>query len=108
MKVEVLGFAGCPNFAPAIQYTRAALRQTGVEAHIGAIHVENAYAAHEASFLGSPTVRINGLDVEPAARTLRDFGLGCRTYVANGKRQGFPPQEWIEVAIREALHNEGV
>ena len=108
MKIEVLGFAGCPNFPSAVQRARAAMQRIGVNADIDAIDIQGDEAAHRAYFLGSPSVRVNGLDVECAARTLVDFGFGCRTYFVNGERQGLPPQTWIEAAIREAIQNENI
>lgn len=108
MMIEVLGFKGCPNFAPAVQRTRAAMRHFGIEADISTIDVRDNEAADQVCFLGSPSVRVNGLDVEREARALVDFGFGCRTYVVNGERQGLPPQAWIETAIREAIQNEGL
>ena len=100
-KIEVLGFAGCPNFLPATERVRAALRNIGIEAEIEEINIENGEAAKKAAFLGSPTIRVNGLDVEPTARKSNQVGWGCRTYVVNGIRHGVPPQEWIEAAIRQ-------
>ena len=108
MKIEVFGFADCPNFGPAVQRVRAVLQQTGTTAVIREINVENDTAAIETGFLGSPTVRINDLDVERAARNSNDFGFGCRTYVVNEKRLGIPPQEWIEAAIREQTRHEDI
>ena len=102
MKVEVLGFAGCPHLEPAVEAVRAALRETGVDAGVCEIAVEGERAANEHRFLGSPTVRVNGLDVERGAREAREFGIGCRTYVVNGQRQGLPAPEWIRAALREA------
>jgi hypothetical protein len=106
IKVEILGFAGCPHFLPAVERARSALNKAGVEGVICQINVECGQAVGDLRFLGSPTIRINGLDVEFAARTASEFGFGCRTYLVNGKRQGLPPQEWIETAIREATRNE--
>jgi len=40
------------------------------------------------SFLGSPSIRIDGRDVEISARTSRAFGFGCRTYLDEGERAG--------------------
>ncbi|WP_084080479.1 mercuric transporter MerT family protein [Edaphobacter aggregans] len=37
-------------------------------------------------FLGSPTLRINGFDVEHEARTQNSFDLGCRTYLDGSQR----------------------
>ncbi len=42
--------------------------------------VEMPEASEAAWFLGSPTVRIHGGDVEPGAGDRDDFGLKCRIY----------------------------
>jgi hypothetical protein len=53
------------------------------------------------NFVGSPTVRVNGLDVEPGARSVTAFGVGCRSYVENGRRSGLPSKEMIGRALQE-------
>lgn len=103
MKIEVLGFSDCPNYAPALKRTRAALQNLGIQAVIEEYKINTDVAATEIHFLGSPTIRINGLDVEVAARYARHFGIGCRTYIVNGERDGLPPQQWIEDTIREVM-----
>jgi mercuric ion transport protein len=45
---------------------------------------------------------VNGLDVEPEARTAREYGLMCRTYSVDGRREGLPSREILGQAIREA------
>jgi hypothetical protein len=43
-------------------------------------------------FLGSPTIRVNDEDIEPAARRRTDYGFMCRTYRAeDGTTTGIPP-----------------
>jgi hypothetical protein len=49
-------------------------------------------------FLGSPSVQIDGLDIDPMARARTDFTLACRLYGSSG----VPPAELIESAIRDA------
>ena len=49
-------------------------------------------------FLGSPTVLIDGLDIDPTARDRTDYAMVCRLY----DRSGVPPAEMIADAIREA------
>jgi len=98
-----LGFIDCPNYIPALRLTEAALAHMGVQATVERLEVDSDEAAAQTCFLRSPTVRVNGLDVEAAARNSRHFGIGCRTYVVQGERQGLPPQEWIEDTIREVI-----
>jgi hypothetical protein len=51
-------------------------------------------------FLGSPTVRVNGRDVDPDAVDRTDYGLKCRIYRPDhpGESQ-LPPEEWIRAAL---------
>ena len=102
MKVEVLYFAGCPNHAPAVTRVREMLEQERTPAAIIEIEVKDAATAQRVGFLGSPTIRVEGQDIEPSARASRAFGLTCRTYVDGGQRAGVPPSEWIRAALREA------
>lgn len=102
MKVEVFFFSGCPNHLPAVVRVREVLDKEGMFAEMEEVEVQDIESAERIGFLGSPTVRINGLDVEPTARSSRAFGLMCRTYVYQGKQAGVPPVEWIQAAVREA------
>jgi protein-disulfide isomerase len=102
MKVEILYFSGCPNHGPAVDRVRDVLEQEGTAADMVEVEVTDAATAQQFGFLGSPTIRVNGQDVEPAARAARAFGMMCRTYVDGGRRAGVPPPEWIRAAVREA------
>ena len=102
MKVEVLYSAGCPNHPPAVNRVREALRAEGVTANVFEVEVKTADSANAVGFLGSPTIRINGQDVELAARLHSGSRLMCRIYTHYGYRAGVPPVEWIRAAIREA------
>ena len=102
MKVEILYFSGCPNHAPAVNRVREVLEQEGAPADMVEVEVRDASTAETVGFLGSPTIRINGRDVEHAARAARGFGLMCRTYIDGGQRAGVPPRELIRAAVREA------
>jgi hypothetical protein len=102
MKVEVLYFEGCPNHTPAVIRVREILREEGISAEALEVNVSDAGIAQEIGFLGSPSIRVNGLDVELAARSARDYGMMCRTYVVDGRREGLPSREMVRQAITEA------
>ena len=102
MKVEILYFAGCPNHTPAVDRVREVLEQEGEAAEMIEVDIRDAGTAEVLGFLGSPTIRIDGQDVEHAARTARGFGLMCRSYIDGGRRGGVPPREMIRAAVREA------
>ena len=52
-------------------------------------------------FLGSPTIQVNGQDVEPDARSRRDYGFMCRTYRTSPGMNGVPSMEMMVGAISE-------
>lgn len=54
-------------------------------------------------FVGSPSIRINGADIEQWARTAKTFGLNCRAYLHGSQRSGVPSSEELHRAIREAI-----
>lgn len=50
-------------------------------------------------FLGSPTVQVDGLDIEPSARSRTDFAVGCRVYGPSGD---VPPRDLVLAALAGA------
>lgn len=53
--------------------------------------------------IGSPTVRVNGRDVDPGAVERSDHGLKCRIYRSQQLGQSLvPPQQWIRDALEAA------
>lgn len=106
MKIEVLYFDGCPNHKLAVERVQELLREEGVSVEVLEVNVSDASTAHEVGFLGSPSVRVDGLDVEPEARMAREYGMMCRTYCVDGRRVGLPSHEMLRQAIQEA--NAGI
>jgi copper chaperone CopZ len=103
MKAEVLYFDGCPHHRPTVERVKEVLEEEGVPTELSEVNVPDEAAAQAAGFLGSPTVRIAGLDIEPQARASRSYGIMCRTYAEGGRREGLPSKDLIRAAIREAL-----
>jgi hypothetical protein len=101
MTIEILYFPDCPNYLPAVERVRDALRQECMTAEIKHVEVQDAATAAGIQFLGSPTIRINGVDVEPSARSGGAVGLCCRTYTGGSARDGAPSTEIIRQAIKQ-------
>lgn len=100
MKIDVLYFEDCPNHLPTLERINEILSEEGCEVEVTEVLVPDARTAQSAKFLGSPTVRVNGIDIEPAALDRQDFGLMCRRYSG-----GIPSHELIRTAVRSALEN---
>ncbi len=102
MKIELLYFDGCPNHEALLAHLREMLGQSGVPAEIDLLRIADDQAAQREHFLGSPTVRVNGHDVEPDAELRTDYGMKCRLYRTAGGLLGQPPQEWLQAALDHA------
>ena len=100
MKIEVLYFDGCPSHERLMPRLRDLLDQAGVDTAVDLVRIESLDAAEHERFLGSPTVRCDGVDVDPSAHARTDYGLKCRLYPSpDGGQQGVPPDNWITDAI---------
>jgi hypothetical protein len=103
MKVDVLFFDGCPNYESLLPHLRALLNAGGAEdTTIDLVRVEDAAAAEAERFLGSPTIRIDGEDVEPGADERTDFGLKCRLFATPEGLRGTPADDWVRRALERA------
>jgi hypothetical protein len=98
MRIELLFFDGCPGHARLLPRVRELAEHAGGELVLR--RVESAEDAERVRFLGSPTVRVNGRDVDPDADVRTDYGLKCRIYRSGhpGESQ-LPPEEWIRAAL---------
>lgn len=99
MKVELLYFDGCPSHERFVPRLTELVAESGVRAEVEQRRVESPEAAVAERFLGSPTVRVDGVDVEPGADGRSDFGLKCRLYSTPAGLQGTPPDEWVKAAL---------
>jgi hypothetical protein len=103
MKVQVLFFDGCPNHEALLPHLRALLSAAGAEdTDIDLVRVQDADAAESERFLGSPTVRIDGQDVEPGADDRTDFGLKCRLFATPEGLRGTPADDWVIHALQRS------
>ena len=89
--IEVLFFDGCPNHEPTLQLAREVAAELGVDTEVREIEIHNEQDALRHQFLGSPSVRVNGVDIEPGADARTDYAYGCRVY----RESGVPPREYL-------------
>ncbi|MGA9370437.1 MAG: hypothetical protein WBV53_01160 [Solirubrobacterales bacterium] len=99
MKVELLYFDGCPSYQRLLPRLRALVDELAPAAEASLRRVESAEDAERERFLGSPSVRVNGVDVDPGAAGREDFGFECRLYRWDGATSPLPREEWIREAL---------
>ncbi|MGD9736703.1 MAG: DUF2703 domain-containing protein [Solirubrobacterales bacterium] len=100
MKVELLYFEGCPSYEALLPELRALLAEEGIAEAVELRQLGTVEDAERERFLGSPTVRVDGADVEPGAAEREDFGMKCRLYRSSIGLEHLPPHEWIRAALQ--------
>ena len=101
MTIEVLYFDGCPNHERLLECLPRLLEREGIDAQLVLRKVVDAAHAERERFLGSPTIRVEGRDVDPGAARRDDYGLKCRIYQTKSGLTGLPPDEWIIAALAD-------
>jgi hypothetical protein len=99
MTIEILYFEGCPSHAHALQVVRDVLRDLRIDASVREVEVKGAEDASRLRFFGSPTIQVDGMDIDPAVRGRADSSFSCRMYGSSRT----PPRDLIERAIREGV-----
>jgi hypothetical protein len=98
-RVEVLSFAGCPNRDGAVRLVERVAAELGLQPEIRLIDIPDPETARRERFLGSPSIRVNGRDVEPGADTRGDYVYACRIYRTSRGQSGQPGEEWLREAL---------
>jgi len=98
--VELLYFDGCPHYEVVLRRLGELLEGAGVPAQVQLRNIPDEPAAVRERFLGSPTVRVDGCDVEPGASERVDFGMKCRLYATDDGLHAAPADAWVLHALR--------
>ncbi len=115
--IEVLYFDGCPHHETFLPHLRGLLAEHGITAPVTLIRIEGDDDARAHRFLGSPTVRVDGQDIEPAAEqphqhdmgAKRRFGMQCRLYLTPEGTKGIPRDQWLlDALVQNPVHEAAI
>jgi hypothetical protein len=100
--IEFFYFEDCPSHDRALALLQEVMAQQGMqEVPITVIRVETEEEAVRYGFYGSPTIRIDGVDIAPLPEGIPQPALACRAYRrADGRISPLPPRELIEAALQ--------
>jgi hypothetical protein len=99
MKIEVLYWDGCPSHPEALALLETVLADRGVEATVELREVRTESEAKALRFPGSPTIRVDGRDVDAVGAEGRP-ALNCRIYyVDDGRVSPIPSRKQLEEAL---------
>ena len=103
MRAQLLWWAGCPSTERARELLAEGLAANGLDP--GTIEMCEVSTGEEAAsqrFVGSPTIRVGGVEVAPEPD--EPVGLTCRVYrTRDGRVSPVPDPSDIDDAIKEAL-----
>ena len=74
MQIDVLYFEGCPNHAPTVVRVTQMAAEMGLTVSVTEVQITTPEEAQQRRFLGSPTVLVNGVDIDPTPGRRRAMG----------------------------------
>lgn len=101
-RVELLWWSGCPSWAEARQIVREEMAAAGLDPErLEMREVCSDEAAREEVFVGSPTIRVDGRDIQDPGEG--PVGLTCRVYrLRDGRISALPDPLDVREALRAA------
>ncbi|MFQ6009602.1 MAG: DUF2703 domain-containing protein [Candidatus Aenigmatarchaeota archaeon] len=124
MKIQILYILNCPHCVKTKGLVKESLKELGVKAEVEETLIDSDERAKKYNFVGSPSVTINGKDIQEEVSKGRCMSCeelaeqtkgttefvkqecmcGCRTYFFKGKQYPYPPKEMIKEAIKRVIH----
>ena len=101
MTVELLYLPNCPHHREASDLEHEVLKDEGT-AELIETPISDLRNARARTFPGSPTLRVNGQDIEDVPSAHLAVGFACRTYLVDGVAHRVPPRAWLERAVQAA------
>jgi hypothetical protein len=99
VRIDFLFWRECPSHPEARELLGEVLEKRGVEADVVEREVLTDEEAEELAFPGSPTIRVDGRDVDPDGARARP-SLTCRIYhLPDGRVSPVPSREQLEEAL---------
>jgi hypothetical protein len=103
--IDVLYVQGCPNYPGALALVERVRAELDVDAELRTTLIVDQAAAEQARFPGSPTVRVDGRDVEPGSEPATEYTVACRLYRLEHRFAGQPKEGWVREALLRAANS---
>jgi hypothetical protein len=100
--IEVLYVQDCPHYPATLALVERVRAELGIDAELRTSVIVDQVAAEQARFPGSPTVRVDGGDVEPGSEPVTEVIVGCRLYRLAHRFAGQPEERWVREALLAA------
>jgi len=121
MKIQLLYILDCPWCVKTKELIKDSLKELGIKADVEEILIDSDEKARKHKFAGSPTIRINGKDIQKKVSKAQclpceemseqskganefvkqECKCGCRTYFYKGKQYPYPSKQMIKEAVKK-------
>jgi len=101
---EILYTDACPFWKETLNTINEVMKELNISLTVKKTKITTDEEAKRHKFPGSPTVRINGVDIDPAAKETAGY-IGCRIYMYEGQTYEYPPKQMIKTAIKRLKKN---
>jgi hypothetical protein len=99
-KIEFLFWEDCPSHPKAFELLQEVMAEVEVDSTIEKIEVLTDEDAARLAFPGSPTIRVDGVDIDGEGAAQMETALTCRVYVLeNGRFSPLPSREMLRRAL---------
>jgi hypothetical protein len=100
--IEVLYVQDCPHYPGTLALVERVRAELAIDTELRTSLILDQAAADQARFPGSPTVRVDGHDVEPGSEPATEYTVACRLYRLEHRFAGQPEERWIREALLRA------
>jgi hypothetical protein len=100
--IEVLCVQDCPHYPGTLALVERVRAELGIDTELRTTLIVDQAAADQVRFPGSPTVRVDGHDVEPGSESATEYTVACRLYRLEHRLAGQPEEAWIRQALLRA------
>lgn len=104
LRVSFLYYEECPSHDLALQRLREVMAEESIADEVEVIKVETEEQAHESHFVGSPTIRVDGQDIDSPSDPR--YALTCRVYHLKDDRiSPLPSKDMIRRALQSVANS---
>ncbi len=105
MQVSFPYYEECPSHDLALERLREVMAEEGITNEVEVVKVETEDKARQMRFVGSPTIRVDGQDIDPPNDPR--YALTCRVYHLEDDRiSPLPSKDMIRRALRSSAEGQ--
>lgn len=98
VQITLLYFDGCPSWKTTLDNLQKVIEAEQIPAEITLLKIDDPAQAQKERFLGSPSIRADGVELWPEERS--DYTLSCRIYQTPDGLRGSPTVEMVWERLR--------